>query len=352
MDASSATAGGGLTYLRQLLPRISRQPGIQLGPILVREGTIPKLGFTAGDYDFRQTSSRLGARSPAWTQAVRDFEAHVVFAPTEISFVRYDIPLVLAVRYPGFPRAHVREYSPRERSRFALQKVLARASARFASAHIAVSQHAANVAMRELCVPAARLRVVYHGGPAESQPMKRGPATKFLFVSNLYRYKNVKRLLEAFAGAKGGTLRIVGRPMEHRLKRELDDFMEARPGLESRIQFVGPLSGVQLMHAYAWADCFLWPPYAETFGHPLLEAHSFGLPIIASRASSNEEIAGDAAVYFDPFNPQQLRQLIDAALHEELRTGKLPRTYSWDKCSIETATVLKDSAQSNVGLSR
>jgi glycosyltransferase involved in cell wall biosynthesis len=323
---------------------MSKLPGIQLGPILVREGTPPKLGLEEGDYDFRQTPSRLGARSKTWKHAVRIFDAHVVFAPTEISFARYDIPLILAIRYPGFPRAHIKEYSARERCRFALQKVLARTSARNASAHIAVSQHAADVAINELHVPASRIRVVYHGGPDESQPMKQGPATKFLFVSNLYRYKNVGRLIEAFAGVDEGTLRIVGRVMEPRLQVELDQFMATRPGLESRIQFLGPLSGPELRDAYAWADCFLWPPYAETFGHPLLEAHSVGLPIIASRASSNEEIAGDGAIYVDPFNPRQLRQSIELAVSKGLRTGKLPRTYSWDRCSIETASVLRESA--------
>ena len=343
IDASSATAGGGITYLRQLLPRLAKEPGLQIGPILVRESTVSKLGLSEANLNFHSTPSRLGARARSWRRVVRGFDPDVIFAPTEISFARYDVPLVLAVRYPGFPRAHVREYSAIERSRFALQRVLARASARNAAAHIAVSGHAAAVAAKELGVPHHQLRVVYHGGPEESLPMKTGPARNFLFVSNLYRYKNVIRLVEAFSALSTGTLRIVGRPMENRLQEELDNLV-ASPTRGSVIQVEGPLHGEQLNDAYGWADCFLWPPYAETFGHPLLEAHSFGLPIIAARVSSNEEIAGEAAKYFDPFDTAELGALIEVALSTGIEARELPRTYSWGICSSETAQVLIEVA--------
>ena len=101
---SSATDGGGLTSLRQLLTRLLHELGLHLRPILVRDGIVSRVGLDVAGYIFHSTPSRLEARGVGWRRTVRSFDAHTVFGPTEISFARYDLPLVLSVRYP-FPLA-------------------------------------------------------------------------------------------------------------------------------------------------------------------------------------------------------------------------------------------------------
>ncbi len=342
VDASSAAVGGGVTYLRRLLPLLAGAPEVEIGPVLVREAVLQSLGTgVAGDLPFFPTPGRLGALTPRWRRAVARADVDVVLAPTEISFASYRCPLVLAVRNPSWRASNVREYPPRARRAIAVRRALARRSARTAAAHIAVSGYARELALGELGIPANQVHVVYHGGPPPGPARPVGPVRRFLFVSNLYRYKNLHRLLAALAGVDGPWhLEVVGAPVEPAFATELGDLVRHH-GLATKVTFAGPLSGAALDAAYAGADCFLWPPYAETFGHPLLEAHSFGLPILAARAASNEEIAGEAARYFDPFDVEAQRTLLHEAVRHGIACGDLPRDYSWEACATQTVSVLR-----------
>lgn len=337
IDLSSAASGGGVTYVREVLPRMAKSPGIDLGPILVRPATV---GVLPPQLEIIPARNRLAARADSWRSKAECCD--VVFAPTEISFQRYDAPLVLAVRNPSLALWLVREATVSRKVRFLAQRRIARQSARWATAHIAVSYFAASLAAN-LGVPSHRVHVVHHGGPPAVRRLERRPARRFLFVSNLYRYKNVDRMLSAFGGLPGDwTLDIVGAAVDLPFRRSLDR-LKVHLGLSEKVNFVGPLFGEALKSAYLASDCFVWPPYAETFGHPLLEAHAFGLPIIAARAASNEEVAGAAAVYFDPFDVDALRSHLSIAMSEGLETGPLPREYSWDACVAATISVLKSA---------
>jgi glycosyltransferase involved in cell wall biosynthesis len=337
IDLSSAASGGGVTYARELLPRLAEVPGIDLGPVLVRP---PAIDLLPPGLRILPAHGRAAARNAAWRSEAESCD--VVFAPTEISLQRYKAPLVLAIRNASLVPWLVQESTVRRKTRFLAQRKLARQSAKWATAHIAVSHFAASLA-DNLGAPSHSVHVVHHGGPAAVRFVERLPARRFLFVSNLYRYKNVDRMISAFAGLSGDwTLDIVGAAVDLSFRRLLDQ-LTLRLGLSERVHFLGPLSETALHSAYLASDCFVWPPYAETFGHPLLEAHAFGLPIIAARASSNEEIAGAAAVYFDPFDVDGLRRYLSIAINEGLQTGPLPRHYSWEACAAATVSVLESA---------
>ena len=80
------------------------------------------------------------------------------------------------------------------------------------------------------------------------------------------------------------------------------------------------------------------PSFHEGFGLPALEAMLLGAPLISSNATSLPEVTGDAALLFDPHNPNELRQklmeiLDNPQLASDLRRRGLERaqTFSWDK---------------------
>jgi glycosyltransferase involved in cell wall biosynthesis len=120
-----------------------------------------------------------------------------------------------------------------------------------------------------------------------------------LFVGTLERRKNVTTLVEAFA----------------RVTRELDlqcvmvgkagyGFLEIKSSIErqrchDRYILAGFLTDEELALLYARAELFAFPSWYEGFGTPLVEAMCFGLPIVASRIPSTEEVAAEAAVYYD-----------------------------------------------------
>ncbi len=141
------------------------------------------------------------------------------------------------------------------------------------------------------------------------------------------------------------SLEVAGLPLERRYFEELRQAC-ASSGLGGRVRFLGHLDRHALATAYARADLFVWPSYAETFGHPLLEAHAHGLPIAASWLSVNREILGEAASFFDPFDISEMRSCLERVLAGASSTGALPRTYTWDACAEQTIDVLTEAAAS------
>lgn len=345
IDVSSAATGGGVSYLRHMLPRLGRLEGIEVGPILARVD-LPKVAAALPDEaQVLSATGRLGARDKRWESAVRKSGADVVFAPTEISFGRYDVPQVLALRNPRILDRHVRRgYPLRQRAKFLVQRNLAIRSAHIAAWHIAVSDYARRAALGGLGIDPSRISVVRHGGPARVAEPRSTPVHKFLFVSTLYRAKNLHRLLRCLAQVPGAwTLDVVGDMPDRRYGMDIQRTISSMAG---RVKYHGYLTGRALEQMYRQADCLVWPSYAETFGHPLLEAHAHGLALLVARACSNEEIAGAAAAYyFDPFDEPGLIEVLKKSVGAELSPGTLPRVYDWEVCVRQTGEVLAAVSQ-------
>lgn len=94
------------------------------------------------------------------------------------------------------------------------------------------------------------------------------------------------------------------------------------------------------------------PSLYEGFGIPPLEAMSFGCPVVSSISSSLPEVAGDAALYFDPKNPvdlvEKLKQLNDnPGLRKQLvkKGSERVKQFSWTDCAAKTLEVIKSVAK-------
>ncbi|HEX5413928.1 MAG TPA: glycosyltransferase family 1 protein [Terriglobia bacterium] len=120
-----------------------------------------------------------------------------------------------------------------------------------------------------------------------------------IFVGTLERRKNVTTLVEAFARvADAFDLQcvMVGKPGY--------GFPEIRSAIEKqacrdRYILAGFVTDEELAWLYSHAELFAFPSWYEGFGTPLVEAMCFGLPIVASRIASTEEVAAGAALYYE-----------------------------------------------------
>jgi glycosyltransferase involved in cell wall biosynthesis len=136
-------------------------------------------------------------------------------------------------------------------------------------------------------------------------PEVEKPRERFaLAVSSLDPRKNFSRLVEAFKGIEGCKLYIVGNA--NRVFGQ-----QGSSGLESEnVKVLGRVSDEELNRLYNQASCFIFPSIYEGFGLPPLEAMQCGCPVIVSDIPVVHEVCGDAAVYFNPFNVEDIRQTI------------------------------------------
>lgn len=125
-------------------------------------------------------------------------------------------------------------------------------------------------------------------------------------------------------------------------------------GLEQHVRFIGPVSDAQAAALYSACDLFVYPSLYEGFGLTPLEAMACGAPVACSNTSSLPEVAGDAALLFDPLNPQEMAQaclhvLRDDALRAGMRERSLKQAakFSWQETARLTIDVYRQSAIEN-----
>jgi len=135
-----------------------------------------------------------------------------------------------------------------------------------------------------------------------------------LFVGNFKPHKNLHRLLQSLA-----ILRSQGKHCDQKLLLVSEDATE-NDAVRAQIQALGLaaavisapcLSNDELALAYSGADALLMPSTSEGFGLPVAEAMACGTPVLCSHIPPFLEVAGDAASYFDPYNPAGLAATID-----------------------------------------
>jgi len=161
------------------------------------------------------------------------------------------------------------------------------------------------------------------------------PEEFILSVGTIEKRKNVLTTLKALhASGIDIALVIVGRttPYIHELKEYITQHK-----MDKQIRFLHEVSSIDLPVIYQSASIFVYPSLFEGFGIPILEALFSGTPVITSNGSCFNETGGDAALYFDPLQVDELAALIGKVLgdqevrnkmiakgftHAELFTGK------------------------------
>jgi glycosyltransferase involved in cell wall biosynthesis len=227
--------------------------------------------------------------------------ADVLHCTTFRGPTRARVPTVLTVhdlailRHPGaFPRWH-RLYGAT-----GLRRVL-----RAAEAIVAVSEFTKDEVVELLGIPSERIRVIANGvDDVFTADGPRADGDYALAVATLEPRKNLGRVVDA-ARLAGVQLRVVG--------------ARGWGGVEPE-GWVGELPDTSLAALYRGARCVLYPSLYEGFGLPVLEAMACGAPVVTSRGTAMEEVAGGAAVLVDPLDTASIAEGIAEA---ERRHGEL-----------------------------
>ena len=120
-------------------------------------------------------------------------------------------------------------------------------------------------------------------------------------------------------------------------------------GLQESVQITGWVPREELYSLYGRARAFVYPSTFEGFGMPVLEALAAGIPVACSDIPPLREVAGDAALYFDPLNEDAIasameRVMSDASLREHLAAAgrERARPFTWERCAEQTLKILCD----------
>lgn len=167
-----------------------------------------------------------------------------------------------------------------------------------------------------------------------------------LAVGTLEPRKNLKNLLMAMAGLRRSTteqLVVVGG--QGWLFDETQQLL-TKLGLGSRVVLTGYVPSGELPGLYQGAKAFVFPSFYEGFGLPLLEAMHAGTPVVCSNTSSLPEVAGGAALYFDPADVKGMKLALERVLNDENLRNRLSEAgrdqaaqFSWDKTAKETLDI-------------
>ena len=149
-----------------------------------------------------------------------------------------------------------------------------------------------------------------------------GPEPVVLCVAAKRRHKNLHGLIRALALLPKPRPQLVlpGSPNDY--ERELRT-LASDLGVEGSVRFLGWISEADLEDLYAVADCFALPTFQEGFGLPVLEAMARGIPVACSDIPVLHEVAGDAAVLFDPGDPASIANAIARVVGDRQLAGDL-----------------------------
>jgi glycosyltransferase involved in cell wall biosynthesis len=234
------------------------------------------------------------------------------------------------------------------------------AAVRSAERTIAVSERTRQDLLELVGAPAERVEVVYEaaGSAFRPQPAERVadarvrwrlPEGYFLFVGTREPRKNLDRLLLAYArlveAPSAPDLVVVGSPGW--LADELGP-RAAALSIAPRVRWLVGVPPSDLPALYAAAVALVLPSLYEGFGLPVLEAMACGTPVACADAGALPEVAGGAAVLFDPTDVAAIADALgrisrEPALRSELRARGLERAaaFSWRRAAEETLDVYR-----------
>jgi glycosyltransferase involved in cell wall biosynthesis len=343
--------GGMETYARELVPRLAAMPGLEVTALVSRAAAGEDLGCetTVLPVDAR--------RRVEW---VRGEQQHVARVADRVGA---EIVHSLASTAPLHGRArrvttiHDLNYKLVPETHFGLRglgmRMLVPAAARRSHRIIVDADSTKRDLIEHLGTPAEKIDVV----PLAASPprvaaapehavrdrLRLGARPVVLSASAKRPHKNIARLLAALARIpleRRPVLVVPGYPTPY--EAELRAIAAGR-AVRDDVVFPEWLGAAELEGLYALATCVVFPSLYEGFGLPVLEAMVRGVPVACSERSSLPEVAGDAALLFDPEDVPAIASAIERLVGDRELADHLARagreraaSFSWERTATQT----------------
>lgn len=239
---------------------------------------------------------------------------------------------------------------------------------RQASLILTVSENAKEQIIEYFNLPESRLRVITEAARSVftilphdekmNEALQRHHLKKdekfLLYVGGISPHKNLNTLIDAFQRLDGVKLVLVGDYKD-------DPFFSAYPalkkqveelGLTEKIFFAGFVEDIDLAYLYNAATLVVLPSLEEGFGLPAVEAMACGTPVAASNRGSLPEVLGDAGVFFEPLDVENMADVIKQILNDNARRKEMSRTglnrskqFMWKKAATDLLAIFDELAK-------
>ncbi|MCI0524593.1 MAG: glycosyltransferase family 4 protein [Acidobacteria bacterium] len=387
INALASTAGGGITYLRNVLPRLEKLdrqnryialvPPEQLGDYARFEServiiaTVSSLGGAAGRLLLEQT----------WLRAfVRWRKIDVLVSLGNFALLGTPIPQILFNRNEiYFSHEFARDLRSRKHhftlASHRLKSLMARASIKQAQINVTPTTALADRIHAFDGLSEYKFEVLHFGFDpaiftADNEPLPakqmaklrpRENCRRLLYVSHYNYYRNFETLIRALPAIKREireredkkVLLVLTTDIKRgaiyggydaTVAAELIDEL----GVGEDVAMLGAVDYTKLHQLYRVCDLFVCPSYSESFGHPLVEAMASGTPVVSANQEVHREICGDAAIYFDLFDETDLaRKCVVTLLNQDLRAMLKERglervkLFSWDEHVLKLVKMIE-----------
>jgi glycosyltransferase involved in cell wall biosynthesis len=363
VNAVGAKMGGAANDLRALVTHL-REAGAPHRFVFYVDPSQAELGrgLSPGlEWHVKALASRGWLRRLWWDQVtlrrlVRQARADVLFSFSDFALLLAAVPQLLFVRnVVHFSDNFRAQVLPRKGWRFrlvfSLRSWLACRSVRAADAVMTPSAAMLEAVRRHVPLSDGQVQVNHYGvpdrRPVEISAPDYGGTIRLLFPTYYADHKNFATALAALRilrQRRGPRFRLVTTADPRWELARLtstwrrDAVLLDELSRDGAVEVLGLLPHEELLALYPQCHVMCYPTLAESFGHPLLEAMQAGLPVVASDIDVNRELARDAALYFDPFDPAQLaarieRVVDDSALRSAMqeRGRRYAAEFSWTR---------------------
>ncbi len=366
-NALAASAGAGLTYVRNVVPQVSTRPDTRATFLVTTElrrefRDYPNVVFLPMEPS--GAVRRFWQEQTLLPELIQRVKADVLISTGNFALRRSPVPQILLsgnslYTSTDFYRDLVRRGAWGLWLDTRLKSIFAERSIHWAESTVAPSRaYAATLGAWS----GRDVLSIYHGfdrtaflGGKEALPpeieKKIGEARsalRLLFVSHYNYYRNFETLLRAVPLLRK---RLVQRPLRLFLTCRFQP--QANPGsydpttarslvkelgIEDEVVELGAVPYHLLHHLYRGAHVYVTPAYTETFAHPLVEAMACGVAIVASDIPVHREVCADSALFFERFAPEDLTEKILAIARSEELARQLAerglarsRDFSWQR---------------------
>ncbi len=194
------------------------------------------------------------------------------------------------------------------------------------------------------------VRVIYNGThdvvTPPPNPTAYVPKRPFLFTMGYINRKKNFHTLVPFLSNPHMELVIAGKKDDYNYIEGMIK-TATEMGAADRLKILGPVSEADKAWYLKHCEAFFLPSLAEGFGAPVVEAMHFGRPIFLSNLTSLPEIGGDAAFYFENFEPAHMQDVFEKGMkkyaQENLKERIISRAadFSWEKSAQQYIDVYK-----------